>query len=239
MTASKALMVANPNVSLVTKIRESFAARPDERWVAEGLATVGRLRAERTIDLDHVLFAAQGGFTFVLFDGKGQLPLTAAVLTVNRSHAITVKVERRHIRAEGVLVSCNNHGGGFVLYIKNNRLGYEYNCAGAVYTIRSDREVPVGASTLQFVFTKTGHLQGTGALYVNDEQVGNVCIPHTLPYLCPNDEARVQSGWSPAECGSERQEFPIFGMIKEVEISSDDGAPAAVQGIGMHALTTD
>jgi hypothetical protein len=238
MMTTTALMIPHPGDARVTMTKESVVADPDEHWVADVLVTLERLRAEKTIDLDRVLCVAHGCFTYAWFGGMAHLPTTAVVLTINRSYAITLEVERSHRRCEGVLVSCGNQSGGFVFSINRNHLRYEYHCAGALYTIGSDREIPVGASTLRFVFTRTGHLQGIGTLYINDEQVGKAAIPHTLPYLISSEEPDGRRGEAVGMRQSESDRSPSIRMIKGVMISSADN-PEPIPGMGPFVFRTE
>jgi hypothetical protein len=238
MMTTTALMIPHPGDARVTMTKESVVADPDEQWVADVLVTLERLRAEKAIDLDRVLCVAHGCFTYAWYGGIAHLPTTAVLLTMNRSYAITLEVERLHRRSEGVLISCGNLSGGFVFSISHNQLRYEYHCAGALYTIRSDREIPAGASTLRFVFTRTGHLQGIGTLYINDEQVGKASIPHTLPYLISSEEPDSRGGEAAGMGRSESEMGPSLRMIKGVMISSADN-PEPIAGIGPYVFRTE
>jgi hypothetical protein len=236
--ATAALTVAHPADLRVTTIRESTAALPDERWVAEVVATLRRLRAEKALDLDNILCVVHGCFTYFMFGGVVHLPTTAVAFTVNRSHAITVEVERPTPRREGVLVSYGGHGGGFTFRVRDNRLTYDYYCAGALYTISSDREIPVGTSSLRFVFTKTGHLQGTGTLFINGEQVGQGRIPHILPYLIPSEGPDARPNGTGVASRHEMGGSPTIGRIKVIMISSADN-PEPLPATGSVVFRTE
>jgi hypothetical protein len=219
---TSALTFAHRADLLATSARDSGSSAPDDRWAARVLEILRRLRAERALKLDNVLISVDSCFTYLLSCAPAHLPTTAALLTVNRSHAITVEVERLTRRCDGVLISCGSHGGGYVLRVQGGRLRYEYLCAGAMYTVTSDREVPLGPSTLRFVFTKTGHLRGIGALYIDNQQVGLGHISNTLPYLISSegpDERPV--GTEPMDRHGRGGNRP-FDTIKLVMISCAD-----------------
>jgi arylsulfatase len=189
------------------------------------------------IDLDQVLCIAQSDNICVLFDGMVHLPTAAASLTINRSHLITVRAERVARRSQGILVSYGSQDGGFILSIKDNRLTYEYYCAGMTYTIRSERELPVGNLSLRFAFTKTGHLQGKGALYLGDEPIGEAAIPHTLPYLSAGEDPRMHLKGRVGMSLSERHGAAFSGKICEVTIRST-GNPESACSRGRHTRDT-
>jgi arylsulfatase len=119
--------------------------------------------------------------TYILYPGTS-LPETAAPDVRNRSHSITAEVNIPEGGAEGVLAAMAGLTAGYVLYIQKNHLVYEHNYLDKErYIITSESEVPEGSSTLRFEFTKTGEHQGTGALFINGEKVGEGDIPHTVP----------------------------------------------------------
>ena len=82
----------------------------------------------------------------------------------------------------GYFVASGGFESGYTLYIKNNKLVYEYNMGTDIYRIESNQEVPVGKSTILFNFEKTGDNQGNGKLFINGIQVGEGFIEKTHPY---------------------------------------------------------
>lgn len=107
----------------------------------------------------------------------------AAPDTRGKSHTMTADVERPDTNSEGVLVAYGSSRSGYVLYVKNNRLVYEYNFAGTVTRIESREELPAGASALRFEYQKGAGAAGTGVLSVNGRTIGEGAIPRTLPLL--------------------------------------------------------
>src|SRR5271166_2367209 len=85
-------------------------------------------------------------------------------------------VERPDARAEGVLVALGEFSGGYVLYVKDGKLVFDYNDLGKHTVLTSDREVPVGKSTLSYVFTTTPERRGRGALFINETKVAEAVI---------------------------------------------------------------
>lgn len=206
-----------------------------EQWPTKILAALKRLKKEQIIDLDDALYVKDGGFTYVFFGPVIDVPLPIIALTVNRSYALTVEIDRPTGRTQGVLVSRGTSCGGFAFYLSgDNHLVHEYACAGARYTVRSDVEVPAGPSTLRYVFTKTGHLQGTAALFINDRRVGAITIPHTWPHViasadCSSGQARYQ--WRSA---SGEEDCSFAGTIRTVMISCAINGAEARPGRAVH-----
>jgi hypothetical protein len=192
-------------------------AKPAEQRLAEILATLRWLRIDQAITIDDALYVKDGGFTYLSFgrvvDGR------ALAMALTGPYALTVEVDRRTTCREGLLLSYDTDSGGVVFYVYDNRLVYEYSCAGAVYTVQSDKEVPTGPATLRVVFTKTGHLQGLVALYINDGKVGEVAIPHLWPYVSAGQD-RVNADAGRTSWGNgEKNERSFTGMIKAIMIT--------------------
>ncbi|MFD7501804.1 arylsulfatase [Streptomyces sp. NPDC059850] len=121
--------------------------------------------------------------TFTYYPGMAHLPGAAVPPVMNRAHRITAFVDRATASDEGVLVSLGNISSGYVLYVKDNRLVYEYNFLGTRYTVTSEEELPTGPAELTFEFVKTGDMQGVGHLYVSGRPVGTADIPRVLPHF--------------------------------------------------------
>lgn len=93
------------------------------------------------------------------------------------NHYIEAEIERKDSGEEGVLFSSGEGFGGFVFYIKNNRLKYAYNANRYLYfTAESDIDVPVGVSTVKYAFTRTSHSTATVELFINGQKVGETKI---------------------------------------------------------------
>src|SRR5690606_7100944 len=71
------------------------------------------------------------------------LERTAVPDVRNRSHRISARIDRERTEQGGVIVAVGSSMGGYVLYVKGNRLVYEYNRAGVVTTITSGSELPL------------------------------------------------------------------------------------------------
>ncbi|MGY0064358.1 arylsulfatase [Streptomyces sp. LZ34] len=121
--------------------------------------------------------------TFTYYPGMAHLPVAAVPPVMNRGHRITAFVDRAAASDEGVLVSLGNISSGYVLYVKDNRLVYEYNFLGTRYAVTSSEELPIGPAELTFEFVKTGDMQGMGNLYVSGRPAGTEAIPRVLPHF--------------------------------------------------------
>jgi arylsulfatase len=126
-----------------------------------------------------------------------------------------------------VVVSSGSHTGGYTLYLKDGRAHYYYNyLARKDFGITSDTAVPEGDVTLVYEFEVTGEpdirsgkgAPGTGKLFMNGQQVGQVDMDVTVPLLfsaegmsCGQDygDSVDHQGYAPP--------FRFTGKIKRVK----------------------
>ncbi|MGH9014840.1 MAG: arylsulfatase [Acidimicrobiia bacterium] len=133
---------------------------------------------------------------FTYYPGMAGIHPMVAGRTFNRNHTITAEVERPDASAEGVLLALGGRFAGWTLYVKDNRLVYEYNFVELErYAVTSTREVPVGASTLQMRFDLTGRRQGKATLLID----GAVAGEGTISRMCG------VTGLEPLDCGQDTQ----------------------------------
>jgi arylsulfatase len=126
---------------------------------------------------------------YVYFPGTQTIPSNSAADTRNRPHSFTADVDFKK-GDEGVLISHGGNDGGYTLYIKGDKLHYDYNYVGRdYYQVESDKEVPEGRHQLRFEFEVTGPpdiavgkgAPGLGQLYFDGKLVGSSEIPVTIP----------------------------------------------------------
>jgi hypothetical protein len=165
----------------------------------------------------------EGRTSFVFFPGMAHLPTSAAPRITLASYSITVPIFRLNRDEDGVLLAHGNFSSGYTLYIKNNYLIYEYNYIGTVYRIQSSVEVAVGYSTIRFEFTNKLLVQGTGRLYMNGQQVGEVFMPRTLPFIISVEGLDIgMDRLAPVSSNYPRPEFAFSGKIEKVVIEIQD-----------------
>ncbi len=131
---------------------------------------------------------------YIYRPGGAPIEFFAAANFKNRSHTITAEVEIPTGGAEGVLLSVGSRFGGFVLYVKDGRLRYDYNLLSrGHYKMESSEAIPIGSCTLGYSFQKTGSQPfgagGSGRLHINDRIVAESQFPITVPLLFGIGEA--------------------------------------------------
>ncbi len=94
----------------------------------------------------------------------------------NRAHTIETRIDLTGDE-EGVIVAVGGMTGGYTMFIKDNRLYYDYNFLDGVHYVLRSSVLPRGETELMFNFIKTQPFGGTGELYVNGEKVDEVEMP--------------------------------------------------------------
>ncbi|NRD76826.1 arylsulfatase [Bacillus sp. BRMEA1] len=166
----------------------------------------------------------EGRTTFIFYPGMAHLPSSAAPNINLSSYSITIPIYRSNDAAEGVLIAHGSHSSGYTLYIKDNRLIYEYNFIGTVYRIQSSMIVPAGYSIIQFTFNRGLITNGIGKLLINGQEGGSVYMPRTLPFVLSVEGLDIgQDRLTPVSTSYPVPEFPFSGQIEKVIIELDAG----------------
>ena len=106
--------------------------------------------------------------------------LTSPDIT-NRSYRITASFDAQG-EAKGVVLAWGSHFGGFVLYLNDGQVHYEYvYCESVSHTIRAGWRPPEGRAQLELLVTRTGKNAVRASLSANGRELGSVAIPKTWP----------------------------------------------------------
>lgn len=161
---------------------------------------------------------------FVFYPGISHIPMNAAPNVIDKSFMINIPIERKSKTDEGVLVSHGYHGSGYTLYIKDEKVVFEYNYVGEIFRLESTKLIPLGKSNICFQFDKTGSLQGKGTIFINEELAGQKNFSKTMPLLLSRvglDIGRDRRGHVSPNY-KEIREFPFSGEIEKVTITIDN-----------------
>ncbi|WP_257346724.1 arylsulfatase [Pseudalkalibacillus decolorationis] len=162
---------------------------------------------------------------FTYYGGVSIIGSAAAPPIMNRSYKIKAYVERPNESCEGVIVAMGNYDGGYTLYIRNNRLYFEYNHTRTLYKIESNRDVPTGSLDICFTFRKQpGSISGTGSLSINGENFAERELPKTYQLKISRKGLSIGRDSLPTVTESylEQGEFPYNGTIKKVVYELDN-----------------
>jgi arylsulfatase len=89
------------------------------------------------------------------------------------------------------------------------------------YTLISEKEVPVGQSSLRFEFMKTGEHRGIAALYINGEKTGEKEIPRTIPVRYGAEGFEIGKDSSTPVAESYTCPFAFTGILNKVVVELD------------------
>jgi len=120
--------------------------------------------------------------TFTYYPGQSHIAAGSDPPVTNRSFSITAYVDRPDSGTEGVLLAAGDRFGGYLLYVKDQRLVFDFNDFGKHIVIRSSAAVPTGPSILRYEYVKSGNFIGQGTLFLNDQAVGQM-VYSTTPTL--------------------------------------------------------
>jgi arylsulfatase A-like enzyme len=121
------------------------------------------------------LFGDQKEFVY-FWPGAVRIAEKSSAPVKNRAHTIETRIDFTG-KEKGVIVAVGGMTGGFSMFIKGDRLYYDYNFLDGVHYILKSPKLPKGQVDLKFNFIKTKQFGGTGELYVNGEKVDTVDMP--------------------------------------------------------------
>jgi arylsulfatase A-like enzyme len=110
--------------------------------------------------------------TNTYYPGQEHLPAVVSPPIKNRSFRIRAFLHPTGAPVEGVLVAQGELSGGYVFYVKDRKLVFDFNDLGKHTVLTSEAEVPPDTSSLRYEFKVTGDSRGTGTLFINDKKVG-------------------------------------------------------------------
>jgi len=137
--------------------------------------------------------SATAGRTVFTYSGEmSGLPPSAAPDIVGKSYTITAEVEIPEAGADGMLVTLGGRFGGYGLYLLKGKPVFLYNLLALErFRWEGNEVLTPGKHTIVFDFKTDGPgygKGGTGVLKVDDKEVANQKIPHTVPFLMTIDE---------------------------------------------------
>ncbi len=242
----KAVTAANPAVPIEDQVwelyhvAEDFAEERDlstdqpERLAAL-IATWNTTAADNNVfPVDHganrILgdkpAAAAPRSRYIYYRGTSQVPEGATHDVRNTSHTIEAQVTIEPGGSNGVLFAQGGRFGGYVLYIDDGALIYDYNLAGTHTVVRSDQPVPEGESLLKMEFAAGGALSGDVVLTANGIAIGSGHIPRTILTRYTLDEGfDVGRDLGTPVCEAYECPAEFTGQLDYIAIDIPDGTP--------------
>lgn len=100
----------------------------------------------------------------------------------DRSYAVEARFTVGDEPPRGVLLAWGSHFGGFVIYLKDGRLCYEYVYSESLtHRIEGPYQPPPGDAKVELHFIRTGKNAGRAVLLADGNEIGEVEIPKTWP----------------------------------------------------------
>lgn len=141
----------------------------------------------------------------------------------DKSFEIRCHINRSSEQEDGVLVAHGDKSNGYSLFIQDNRLVFYYNFfRNAIFTIRSEKELPTGKALIQVKFKKTNDGEGDLYLYVNEQLIGQGQLKHTTHLGFPSGMFHVGQNLQTRICPLYETPFAFKGALEKVEYFAKD-----------------
>ncbi len=198
-----------------------------DRWWAEAGAHDVLPLDDREYERVAANAEARARTCYVYYPGMARIDRLSAPYITDRSWSVTAEVEIPTGGAAGVLLASGSRFAGYVLYVKDSRLVYEYVYSPAVrHTIRSQASVPTGPRVLRYEFRRTGPRRGRGTLLIDGRAVESVEIPSTWPVHATTAGVTCGLDAGAAVSDAYTAPFPFTGTLRRVLVE--------LQGDGVH-----
>jgi arylsulfatase len=163
---------------------------------------------------------------FEFYPGAIRLPEGSAPSVKSKSHSITADLMIPGTGAEGVLIAMGGDEGGYSLYVKDNKLVYDFNYYSVYrYSVTSNTTLPTGKVQLMMDFEYDGGGPGKGgtvSMYINGKKAGEGRINKTIPGKYGFDEMDIGMDLSSSVSEDYHPPFKFTGTIKKVSIDIKD-----------------
>jgi arylsulfatase len=108
-----------------------------------------------------------------------------------------------------------SHAAGYAFFLKDGRLGFDYNDFGNHTVLTGEVDVPVGRVSVGVEFSREGEGAGTFTLSIGGEPCGTATIPRRVNIFGSMGLDVGRDGLSPV---SEQYDgaFPFSGTLHEV-----------------------
>ena len=135
-----------------------------------------------------------------------------------RSWTLTARVTRS-AGDDGVVYSTGTQNAGMSVFVKDDRLCFDYNAFGDHTLVVSEVEIPADATELGIRFERNGQI-GSAEVRIDGEPCGFADIPYVMRMMS-SIGADVGRGNNSAVSGAYSGQFPFGGTLHEVVIDVD------------------
>ena len=203
------------------KLAELIEIFDEEAW-ANNVYPLHDDMITRMANINKILFGDQREFLYFA-PGAIRIAEKASAPVKNRAHQIETTIDLQG-NEQGVIVACGGMTGGYAMYIKDNKLHFDYNFLDGVHYHLTSETLPRGETDLKFNFIKTKEFGGIGELYVNGEKVDETEMPamHVSTYsLAETFDIGADYG-TQVDPNYEGSPFPFQGALDRVAITLND-----------------
>ncbi len=174
------------------------------------------------------LFGDRTEFTYYN-PGARRIAEKASAPVKGRSHSIESTLDLTG-KEEGVILACGGFTGGYTLYIRDNKLHYDYNYYHGLYYSLESPPLGKGAVDVKFNFVETGGTTkgipgGRGELYVNGKKVDEVEMPemHISTFsLSETFDVGIDAGTPVSNKYRVTNHYPFTGDLDKVVVKLTD-----------------
>lgn len=157
------------------------------------------------------------------YPGAQRIAEKASPPVKSRSHKIDVTLDLTG-KEEGVIVACGGFTGGYTLFIKKNKVYYDYNYYNGLYYTLESPKLGKGKVDITFDFVEKGSPirgipGGVGELYVNGKKVDEVKMPemHISTFsLSETFDVGIDAGTPVSDKYRIKNHYPYTGKLDKV-----------------------
>jgi len=162
--------------------------------------------------------------------GATRIAEKASAPVKGRSHTIETTVELTG-KEEGVLVCCGGFTGGYTLFIKDNKVVYDYNYYNGLYYTMESPQLGKGKVDIKFDFVEDPkgetfkYPSGTAKLFINGKQVDKMVMPemHISTFsLSETFDVGVDYGTPVSDKYRIKNHYPYTGELDKVIVTLTD-----------------
>jgi arylsulfatase len=172
------------------------------------------------------VIAGRNSFTYKA--GTARIPEGSAPPIYQRSHRLTAQLVIPDQKTEGVIIATGGSSAGYTLYVKDNKLVYEYNFFGKDrYRVISNQALPTGEVEVAMEYTQKPFKQfvestgGPARLFINGKPAGEGEIANVVPGRFSATETLdigMDLGATVSRDYEKKAPFPFTGTIKQVTV---------------------
>ncbi|HJO79574.1 MAG: sulfatase [Acidobacteria bacterium] len=187
-------------------------------WWAEAESNGVLPLDDRTLELFRPRFGPgtpHQGRTYRYTPPISHIPAGAAATLGNRSFLVEASILRPE-GGEGVIMAVGTENLGLSLFVKEERLVFDYNIFTDHHVVRSLQHLPIGEATVGVHFYRDGST-GTATLLLDGEAGGSMPVPFVIRIL---GSTGLDVGRDALSAVSEEYvgPFPFTGTLREVVI---------------------